>query len=629
MSCAIPLIEPKQVTSKNRPKLPTKIPAFVLLVVWTISIGYMATHLKRTWVPHDEGTLGLSAERVLHGELPHRDFDDYTGGLTFVHALAFRELGISSVSMRIVLFAFFVPWVPAVFFVASRFCSPFSAGAVTLLAVAWSVPNYPGPMPSWYNLFFATFGTAALLRYIEAGTRRWLLIAGLCGGLSFLAKITAAYFVAGTLLFFVFREQCIASEQNRRPSTRARFYSATVALALVAFLALLFSMVHRIPGIAGLIYFVLPAFILIVFLLAREFAGIAGQNRERFLILINMCVPFGVGITFPLILFLIPYVRARSVHDLVAGLVGTPVRAVHFAVFPLASPIVMVSIIPFALLVVIGYESRGLGRAICGGIVALYGCAILLFASKSSLIYGLGWYSLVTLLPAMVLAGALILARSRDNHQLNFDRQQQIMLLLCVSALCSLLQFPFAASIYFLYVAPLVILCAAALFSSMPRPPRLLLAAITGFYLLFAAISITPFHLALWHVLDPRTEPLTLPRADGLRIESSDVNLYKELIPLLQSHAAGKFMYAAPDCPEVYFLSGLQSPSRHYFEFAEEPYDYVKITLNELERHNVKVVAINTEPHLSNPMSSDLQAALQQRYPSLAEVGRFQVRWRQ
>src|SRR5258705_9690069 len=110
----------------------TRMHVLVLLVVWAVSIAYMATHLKRGWVPHDEGTFGLSAERVLNGELPHRDFDDYTGGLTFVHSLAFRELGIDSASMRIVLFVFFVFWVPAVFYVASCFCSAYSAGALTL-----------------------------------------------------------------------------------------------------------------------------------------------------------------------------------------------------------------------------------------------------------------------------------------------------------------------------------------------------------------------------------------------------------------------------------------------------------------------------------------------------------------
>src|SRR6266568_1917134 len=162
------LIEPKRDASEANTSRPAKTHTVLLLIVMILSIGYVARHLKRGWVPHDEGTLGESAERVLNGELPHRDFDDYTGGLTFLHALAFRELGISSASMRFVLFVFFVPWIPAIYYVASRFCSMYSAAAVTLLAVAWSVPNYPGPMPSWYNLFFAIFGVAAILRYLEA-----------------------------------------------------------------------------------------------------------------------------------------------------------------------------------------------------------------------------------------------------------------------------------------------------------------------------------------------------------------------------------------------------------------------------------------------------------------------------
>lgn len=35
----------------------------ILSIVWMVSIGYVAIHLKNGWVPHDEGTLGLSAER--------------------------------------------------------------------------------------------------------------------------------------------------------------------------------------------------------------------------------------------------------------------------------------------------------------------------------------------------------------------------------------------------------------------------------------------------------------------------------------------------------------------------------------------------------------------------------------
>jgi hypothetical protein len=600
----------------------------VLLIVCAISIGYMATHLKRGWVPHDEGTLGLSAERVLNGELPHRDFDDYTGGLTFVHALAFRELGISSGSMRIVLFMFFVLWVPAVFYVASRFCSAYSAGAVTLLAVAWSVPNYPGPMPSWYNLFFATFGAAALLRYVEAGTPRWVFLAGSCAGLSFLAKITASYFVAGVLLFFIFREQSLTVEKNHQLSLRARFYSATLGLGLTLFLTLLFRMINKTSGISGLIFFLLPALGLVILLVSREFAGIPGQNSERLLTLARMCVPFGVGVAVPLVVFLVPYLLTGSVLDLLHGLLAAPARAMRFATFDPQNPFLMLAIIPVTLPVILAYECRGFGRAICGGIVALYGCTVLVLSSKSTLAYSLGWCSLASAIPASVLAGIALLWVARKHQKLEIMRQQQIFLILAVTALCSLVQFPFAAPVYFLYVAPLLILLGAMLFGSTAHPPRMALGALICFYLIFVNLRVTSFRLTLRGTPETHMERLTIPRAGGLRVESSDARLYERLVSVLQSHASGGFIYAAPDCPQVYFLSGFKSPTRHYFEFAEDPVDRTTQILHALDDLNVDVVAINEDSQFSGPMSSDLQVALERRYPNSEEVGAFRVRWK-
>lgn len=164
------------------PVLPAKF-WHMLLIVWVLSAVYVAVNLKHGWIPHDDGAFAQSAERVLNGELPHRDFDEiYTGGLAFANALAFRVLGVNLASLRIVLFAFFVAWVPAVFYIASRFAGAYVSAGLTLVAVAWSVPNYSAAVPSWYNLFFAIFGTAALLRYIDTRNRRWLFVAGVCGG---------------------------------------------------------------------------------------------------------------------------------------------------------------------------------------------------------------------------------------------------------------------------------------------------------------------------------------------------------------------------------------------------------------------------------------------------------------
>ena len=603
-----------------------------LLVVWAISIGYMATHLKRGWVPHDEGTLGQSAERVLNGELPHRDFVDYTGGLTFVHALAFREFGINLASMRIVLFAFFVIWVPAVFYVATRFAPALSALAVTLLAVAWSVPNYSAPMPSWYNLFFATFGTAALLHFVEAGSRRWLVVAGICGGLSILAKTPGAYFVAGVFLFFIFREQSITNEENRGLPPGDRVYSATIALTLAVFLALLFSLIHKVLGTRGLIYFFLPAFSLIVLLLAREFAGIPGQDRERFARVIGMCLPFGVGVAIPLVAFLVPYVLSGSVHDLIHGLIGTATTAIHFAVSDPEDPVTMVEIIPFILPVIVAYECRKLGRAILGSILALLVCAVLIFSSRSPLIYGLGWRSLTTAIPVLVLAGATIIWVSSGQQNLSLVRQQQIVLIMCAAALCSLVQFPFAGPIYFCYVAPLVILLATALFASVARPPRFALGVLLAFYLLFAVLRVTPafiYRMGSSYAPDTQTVRLTLVRAGGLRVAPGDAKLYDELIPLVQSHAGGKFIYAAPDCPEVYFLSGLRSPTRTFFDFSEDPLGHTERILGAIDHLGISVVAINLNPKHSSEMDDELRRALDQRFPHSEELDDFEVRWKE
>ena len=604
-----------------------KIGAVALLIVWAISVGYLWGHLKTQWVPHDEGTLGLSAERVLQGQLPHRDFDDYTGGLTFVHAAAFRVFGINSTSMRLVLLVFFVAWIPALFYIASHFGPPIFAAVVTLLAVTWSVPNYPGPMPSWYNLFFATWGVAALLRYLDDGLRRWLFAAGVCGGLSFLAKVAAAYYVAGVLLFFVYHEQSLSGAQKRGMSPRSRFYSFATTLGLAAFLVLLLRMVRAVPGISGPVYFVAPSATLVVLLLMREFTDIQGESRERFKLLLSFCLPFLAGLLVPLVLFVIPYVSAHALGDLYRGLLAAPARAIRFASFDPHNPLAMIAIVPFAIPVMVAYECGRVGRTVCGCILGAYGTAVLFFAGRTTAAYYLGWCALGTAIPAVSLAGVCLLWRPACEAG-HLKLQQGVMLLLSVTAVFSLIQFPFSAPIYFFYVAPFLILSVMALVALTKHPPVFAFSVLAGIYLLYPMLPATAYQMGISHAKDGRTERLTIQRGGGLRVDPGDARLYDELIPLVQSHAGGEFAYAAPDCPEVYFLSGLRSPSRHYFDFAEDQVPVGRM-LAEFDTRRVNVVVIDRNPRVSGPMSGELRQALAQRYPHARDLGAFEVRWRE
>src|SRR2546430_188468 len=71
-----------------------KRPWLVLGIVWALSGLVVGRHLTRGWVPHDEGSLAQSAERVLAGGEPHRGFDEpYNGGAAPHHTLAAPPLG--------------------------------------------------------------------------------------------------------------------------------------------------------------------------------------------------------------------------------------------------------------------------------------------------------------------------------------------------------------------------------------------------------------------------------------------------------------------------------------------------------------------------------------------------------
>jgi hypothetical protein len=605
----------------------------ILVGVWAISAVYMAVDLNRGWVPHDEGTYAQSAERVLGGELPHRDFDDlYTGGLSFLNAFAFRVLGTNLGSLRLVLMVFFLAWVPTIFYIASRFGSAFTAGAITLLAVAWSLPNYAAAVPSWYNLFFTVFGAAAIFRYLETRRYRWVFLAGICGGFSILVKITGLYFIAAALLFFVFREQCGANGDRKPAAGHGRGYSVFVSAALLAFVAILSAMIRNARDAAYTVHFVVPGAALVAFLLWRESQKLPGNARQRFLSLFRMLVPFGIGISLPVAAYLIPYLRSNSLSSLVTGVFILPQQHLNFTVMrPADLPAAIATLLLVALIAGAPFV-QGKLRWAYGGLIASLCVAALIASAQHAVVYRLVWNSLSFSIPVTVMCGIVSSARANISDERSALLREQLVLLLCVTAVWSVVQFPFSAPIYFCFVAPVLVLTLLAFFSSLGRAPRFELGVLLCFYLLFAVLRVTPsfiYHIGFDYQADTQNMPLTLPRAGGLRVEVDDALMYESVIPLMQEHAAGQYTYAAPDCPEIYFLSGLKNPTRTLFDFFDDANGRTQRILSAIERNQVHVIAISKKPSFSPPLAMDLRVALNQRFPQSTTIGRFEVRWRE
>ncbi len=609
----------------------TRWSTLIFLFVWLLSAGYMGANLRRGWVPHDEGILGQAAERVLQGEMPHRDFNDpYTGGLSYLDGVAFRLFGVNLLVLRYVLFVFFLAWVPAVYAAAREFSKPWPAAGITLLAVAWSVPNYAAAMPSWFCLFFATFGTLALLKYIRQPRTHLLVLAGLSGGLSFLIKSPGLYFAAGALLFFVYREQSLSREGEGR-TQQTMGYSAFVLLCLTAFICVLIRLVLWRGDLSEFVHFVLPVLAIVSVLVYRERHPSRVCASTCFKLLLEMVMPFLCAVALPISLFFGFYWRNNAIHQLINGLFVLHLqRIVHARVDPPHWIFGLPSIF-LALFLTEKATHRATGR-FAPAFKILLAAVLLLSCFFFRPSYRLVLHALWGAAPVLTVGTAAVFCiRLRSNKSaLPFD--QQIILLLSVTVLCSLVQFPFAIPIYLCYFAPLLILTAAILLSRFPASSDLNIRLTAAFFALFAVFVFRPGFLTYmyrgYHP-DEQTVPLTLPRAKGLAVSQPDAAAYEELIPFVQHLTVGRELLAGPECPEVYFLSGLRNPTTILFDFFHEPHEYEELTQAMLDRPNfINVVVLCETPEFSVDQLKVLQTLVPARFPESRKIGNFWVFWR-
>src|SRR5262249_23977580 len=147
------------------------------------------------------------------------------------------------------------------------------------------------------------------------------------------------------------------------------------------------------------------------------------------------------------------------------------------------------------LLIGIATLLRGRTRVVYSVIVAVALVVMLKASAVSSEVYKLAWRSAALSIPVTVLCGIWLLHRMKNEGEQGNVRRQQLMLMLAVTATCSLIQFPFAAPIYFCYVASLWMLALTAFFGSMKESPRLLLGSLVCFYIFFAVFRVKPTFL--------------------------------------------------------------------------------------------------------------------------------------
>jgi hypothetical protein len=264
----------------------------------------------------------------------------------------------------------------------------------------------------------------------------------------------------------------------------------------------------------------------------------------------------------------------------------------------------------------------------------LLGAALLvvLVASGSiGAVYRLVLHSIRWLLPATAVAAVALLGRDDARGPAAALRRARLVLLLSVTAVSTLVQFPFTVAIYFCYVAPLVLLTVAALLAYLDRPvpawlPGVPLAFCGAFALLW--MNTSPLNdMDASHEPYPEVRPMRLERA-GLLAPLWQAGVYEATVDVVREHARGEYIWASPDVPQVYFLSGYRNPTRSLFEFFEDSTGRSTRVLQALEEHHVNVIVLNTSPQFSPRISLPFFRQLAKRYPNSILVGPNLIKWR-
>ncbi len=140
-------------------------------------------------LPGDEGYFNIACSRMLHGELPYRDFFLHTPPYSYMaQAMVYRIFGSDFIVGRISMALLGVLVCLLLFRISSRLAVfPFSLIAPTLF-IFWGVSHIPYPSFNWFALPIALFIFFPAHRFLKTGHRIHLFTAGVLTGVLCMTK---------------------------------------------------------------------------------------------------------------------------------------------------------------------------------------------------------------------------------------------------------------------------------------------------------------------------------------------------------------------------------------------------------------------------------------------------------
>lgn len=220
----------------------------------------LATYYDTSWHFRDEGYFAHIAERMLSGEVLHRDIHvQHTGLIHFLHAFAFKIFGYDLVSLRI--FPALATWIQS----AIVYWLVFDRGRVTALAAALAFtalafPQFPTPTQNWTNLFVLVLIIAVLMKWPGLSWRK-IMVLGALTGIVFALRQPTGVFVAMAVSVACFAQHNALLERIGMPASRRYI---TPAIFIIFAMGLGYYLVGNADIVSILIFGIGPIGVLVL-----------------------------------------------------------------------------------------------------------------------------------------------------------------------------------------------------------------------------------------------------------------------------------------------------------------------------------------------------------------------------
>jgi len=166
------------------------VPRWHVLALIGGTLAFSAFRLNDGIDLGDEGFMGLSASRVMDGQVPHRDFYSLQGPLSSVILAGWSSLvGLSLLKLRVFGALVHMCMVLLTYLIARRVASPGWALAAGAVAVLVGLPHMRfAPLPVWMGLCLSMLSVWLALRSWIDDVSRIAYLSGLIGALGMLVR---------------------------------------------------------------------------------------------------------------------------------------------------------------------------------------------------------------------------------------------------------------------------------------------------------------------------------------------------------------------------------------------------------------------------------------------------------